>query len=151
MQTITTRFIGPTNTRPARMVATVSGSPYRILEGRDKLPSDDEACHAEMCRRMCRLMGWSHTSMVGGHLKGGAVVWVFDSSSSPRTAPRPVYDGLTLAEAAIAFAALMDQAGPRDIRGARTTLRGISSDMGTSRTLRRHAAILEAALGEMPK
>jgi hypothetical protein len=153
VQTIHTKYHGAAGNKPARISAQASGWGKRIYLSADQFPQGDGHAEAaaELQKRLkieCPHGRWDGP-MVGGQLADGSWVWVFDHPNSPRTAARPVFSDCTLAEASLAFAGIMDNAGPKDIRGARTVLRGMLSDVRHSRYVRKCAAILEAALGEL--
>jgi hypothetical protein len=152
VQTITTRYFGATNTRGAYIKGTPSGCPRRYVKvPSELLPSDDGQAHAEVARRVATMMGWGKSPMVGGQMPEGSdsMVWVFDDPHSPRTYPRPVFSDISLAEACLAFVGLLDQAGPKELKGARAVLRGMNGDMAHPMTLRKLAAVVEAALREV--
>lgn len=83
MQTVETRYHGPTNTRGARISATSSDGvrvfvPYdHSLEARD--------CHAEAVHALRKKMGWwkdpSFTMHLAGNSKHG-YIWCFDKQLS---------------------------------------------------------------------
>ena len=81
MQTIETKYVGATNTRGSRIVATASGSGMFV-----RIPYDsgqaDENMHMTAAIMLCNKLGWEG-KMVAGHTKHG-MVWVFDELLSPR-------------------------------------------------------------------
>lgn len=78
MQTIVTRF-----TSPYRVTATASGNrKARASLSRIEIPEDIDA-HRQAVEALCKQVGWTG-SFIGGHLKDGGMVWVFDDPVSPR-------------------------------------------------------------------
>lgn len=72
MKAICTRYLGPTNTRGARIKAydedgnsIVVGYPHHI--------SGNERIHRTAVDALCSKMGWTGR-LIGGHIKGG---WAF--------------------------------------------------------------------------
>lgn len=78
-QAIKTRFVGPTNTRGARVIATADAGraihywEYALGEGN----------HAEAARKLCDLLNWGGRLACGG-LPGGGYVFVFVDEESDR-------------------------------------------------------------------
>ncbi len=75
MQTISTRFHGPTNKQSGRVIARPSGA--KNTERAAVLSAEFERiedAHAEAARRLCAKMGWWGT-WSGGDTKTG-MVWV---------------------------------------------------------------------------
>lgn len=75
MQTITTKYAGPTDHRGSRIVAT-SASGHRISISYDSSLNSEDA-HKKGAIALREKLGWSKP-MVGGHTKEG-MVWVFDT------------------------------------------------------------------------
>lgn len=76
MQSITTKFIGPTNHRGARVKATSGGGhtltvPYSHEDG--------HRSHAQAALKLARRLGWDGTLIEGGTKDG--MVFVFDSGA----------------------------------------------------------------------
>lgn len=71
MKTIETRYIGPTNTKGSRIVATDCGD-HRVYTGVDNSLSVDRA-HDEAARKLCRKLGWKETVWIKGSTKAGHV------------------------------------------------------------------------------
>ncbi len=76
MQAITTKFIGPTNSRGARIKATSGGGhtltvPYTYEDG--------HRSHAQAALQLARKLGWEGTLIEGGTKEG--MVFVFDSGA----------------------------------------------------------------------
>lgn len=74
MQTIETKYAGPSNTKPSRIIATASGSGTRVTVSYDSALSDEDA-HMKAARELREAMNW-RGEMIGGHTKSG-MVWVF--------------------------------------------------------------------------
>lgn len=79
MQTITTTYIGPTNTKPIRIKATHSGGKLSVTLPRDSYDTVAEAESAAVAKIMEKL-GW-HGKMIGGSLNSNKTVWVFARST----------------------------------------------------------------------
>lgn len=84
MQTIRTKFHGPTNTRGSRYSASAPCYP----EGRRVYVTADDSVgsnenHANAARKLCESIGWTG-EMVGGGGGPDCMVWVFTASQSPR-------------------------------------------------------------------
>lgn len=77
MQTIHTKYVGPSNVRGSRIIATASGSKARIIVSCDLAASSEDA-HIEGAKALCAKMDW-HGTMIGGHTKDG-MVFVFDDT-----------------------------------------------------------------------
>jgi hypothetical protein len=74
MQTITTKYHGPTNTRGARITAT-STSGLRATVGYP-LELDGEQCHRVAVLALCKRLGWTGQLISGALRHGGyAYVW----------------------------------------------------------------------------
>lgn len=86
MKAIFTRFVGPTNTRGARIIAsdedgnkvTVS-YPYEL---------SGEACHRLAADALCKKMNWTGTLISGGHKRGYVFVFGPDYSACSRASNR---------------------------------------------------------------
>lgn len=83
MQTIQTKFVGPTNSRGSRVIATAANG-TRVSISASMFTSDEEA-HQAAVRALCERMRW-HGELIGGHLAKGGLVWVFVDGISPRVA-----------------------------------------------------------------
>jgi len=81
MQTIETKYVGATNYKGSRIIATASGNDIKV-----SIPYDsgqtDENMHMTAAIALCNKIGWEG-KMIGGHSKHG-MVWVFDESLSMR-------------------------------------------------------------------
>ncbi len=81
MQTIETKYIGATNFRGSRIVATASGSGKFV-----RIPYDsgqaDENMHMTAAVMLCNKLNWEG-KLIAGHTKTG-MIWVFDEALSPR-------------------------------------------------------------------
>ena len=74
MQTITTKYHGPTDTRGSRIKATASGSKLFMYYGIDNSKSIEEN-HRDAAQALADGHGWKGR-MIGGDTKAGKV-WVF--------------------------------------------------------------------------
>lgn len=78
MKAITTRYFGPTNTRPARIIATdMDGNNYTV--GTDMATDNYTTPHRTAAYGLAEKMKWPG-KLVGGSVKG-AMVWVFVDSN----------------------------------------------------------------------
>ena len=78
MKAITTRYIGPSNTKGSRIVADDGDGNRITLHYRSELNSDEN--HAAACRALCEKMGWGGRMQGASVLKGGrtqAMVWAW--------------------------------------------------------------------------
>lgn len=84
MKAITTRFLGPSYTKPSRIIARdedgnrFSASVSKLSDW-GRLPHIEDV-HAAAAIALCRKMNW-HGSLIGGSIKGG---YVFLSADSPQ-------------------------------------------------------------------
>jgi len=78
MQSIITKFHGPTNTRGARISATTSAG--RVTEGYDHSLSA-EANHLAVAKALIAKLGWSGRWVVGGSLDLSGYVLVCDTGA----------------------------------------------------------------------
>jgi hypothetical protein len=76
MQTISTKYLGPTNTKPSRIISRASSSPGSVTINVDHSRSIEDN-HAFAARRLMEKLGWKGR-LVGGHTKNG-MCWVFTS------------------------------------------------------------------------
>ena len=74
MQTIETRYLGATNYRGSRMVATASGAETRVTIPYDS-GVDDADCHKQAALALCAKLNWEG-KMIGGHGKDGMILGV---------------------------------------------------------------------------
>lgn len=72
-QVITTRYLGPTNTRGSRIKASADGGSVTI--GHDSALSSENA-HAKAARALCVKLGWTGT-LISGVTASGEHVFVF--------------------------------------------------------------------------
>jgi hypothetical protein len=79
MKAITTRYIGPSNTRGSRITATAEGGNRVVISYDPALNSD--GAHMKAAITLCEKMGWG-TDIIGGGTDNG-YVFVF-SKSTPR-------------------------------------------------------------------
>jgi len=85
MQTIETRYLGPTNYKGARIKAKQSGGPASVTMSRDySLDIDDS--HMQAAMMLMEKLGWGGT-MYGGHTKAGMVFVFADPDSTIETQP----------------------------------------------------------------
>lgn len=72
MKAIVTKYLGPTDYRGSRIVATAEGGnrPHRIVVSYDDSLSG-EACHRAAADALCARLGWDSSSLVGGGLPNG--------------------------------------------------------------------------------
>lgn len=73
MQTISTKYVGPSNTKGSRIIAT-SASGHRLTISYDSSLSSEDA-HAKAAKALRDKLNWTK-EMIGGHTKDG-MVWVF--------------------------------------------------------------------------
>jgi len=81
MQTIETKYVGATNYRGSRIIATASGNSIKFTVSYDS-GQPDENMHKTAAIGLCNKVGWEG-EMIGGHTKHG-MVWVFTDRLSPR-------------------------------------------------------------------
>jgi hypothetical protein len=81
MQTITTKYVGPSNVRGSRIIATASGNKARSIISYNCALSSEDA-HMEGVKALCAKLNWTG-EMIGGHTENG-MVWVFVAGLSPR-------------------------------------------------------------------
>lgn len=79
MKTITTKYYSPGNVRGARIVARDGDNQFRFSYN-DAL--NYEQNHASAAQKFCDRLNW-RGRMIGGQIKNGTYVWVFDSEYSP--------------------------------------------------------------------
>lgn len=75
MQTITTKYIGPSNTKGSRIKASCEAK--SIIRSKDCSLSTDNA-HIVVAQELKDAMGWQGV-MIGGHTKEG-MIFVFQNS-----------------------------------------------------------------------
>lgn len=83
MKAISTRYIGATDRKPARILATdLDGNRISIAVDSDQpFPYND--MHRAAAVALCRKMGWPGAErLIGGSVKVG-MVWVFSHESAP--------------------------------------------------------------------
>ena len=79
MKSIETKYVGPSNVRGTRIIATDCGD-HRIIKSYDHSLSSEQN-HMAAARQLCEKLNW-HGSLWGGHTKAGMVfVWA-DSDNS---------------------------------------------------------------------
>lgn len=82
MKAIRTRYIGPSNTKPSRIVAESGERGQRIMASYASVEDTGgrhDAAHGRMARRLCDKMGWKG-ELIGGGFPDGSMVWVFADS-----------------------------------------------------------------------
>ncbi len=77
MKAIRTHYVGPTNTKPGRIVATAEGG-HRLSISYDHEFSQ-EGAHAKAAIALCHKLGWSGALISGGF--ADCYVFCFDSSN----------------------------------------------------------------------
>ncbi len=78
MQTIETKYHGPTNTMGARISATSSGAGTRVYVPYEYGLSHNGP-HDVAARKLCKKLGWTGTFIIGGTLHG--YIYVFDTDT----------------------------------------------------------------------
>ena len=74
-QTITTRYVAQTNTKPHRIIAT-NGHGTRVIISRDETETLEQA-HALAVTRLCAKLDWDDVAFIGGLVDDGdTYVWV---------------------------------------------------------------------------
>ena len=71
MQTITTKYLGATNTKGARMKATHTGGYTSVTESYDYALNNEDN-HMVVAHMLAQKLGWD-ANYVGGHTKDGMV------------------------------------------------------------------------------
>jgi hypothetical protein len=93
MKAIQTRFLGPTNTRGARVVAACEGKRTAVSFNYEGL----EKAHDEAARNLASKMGWQGIWYRGGSIKGDGFVYVcahlFDETKREQASVRSRYAG----------------------------------------------------------
>lgn len=77
-QAIETRWLGPTNTRPSRIVARADAG--RIVVSWDYALTIAEN-HRKAAEALCNRLRWSG-ELIGGNLPGARMAWVFAPDST---------------------------------------------------------------------
>ncbi len=80
MQTISTRYIGPSNTRGSRIIATTSGGIRKVYPYQHDMDIDGN--HTGAAWRLAESLGW-HGNWQGGHTERGMVFVLVDGTFSP--------------------------------------------------------------------
>lgn len=78
MKAIRTKYLGPTNFRGSRIVATAEGG-HRLVIPYDYGANDHG--HGEAAIQLARKLGW-RGEMVAGGLPDGSTAWVFTNGSA---------------------------------------------------------------------
>lgn len=93
---IITRYIGPTTTRPARIVATSNGNrvivPYDYhnrTATKGSFSSGTERAHFAAVLELCRKLDWYGKLIAGGAENGYVWVWLDDDSTESRAITVP--------------------------------------------------------------
>lgn len=76
MKAIRTKYLGPTNFRGSRIVATAEGG-HRLVIPYDYGANDHG--HSEAALALARKLGWTGVLVPGG-LPDGSTAWVFDTA-----------------------------------------------------------------------
>ena len=81
MKAIRTYYIGASNTKPSRIVATTGEKGQRIIASYCSLEDTGSftMAYGQMARRLCDKMGWKG-ELIGGGFPDGTRVWVFADS-----------------------------------------------------------------------
>tara|TARA_Y100000593_G_scaffold93647_1_gene189326 strand:- start:8839 stop:9096 length:258 start_codon:yes stop_codon:yes gene_type:complete len=74
MQTITTKYLGPTNHRGTRIKATHTGESESVTVAYDYSLSNEEN-HKVAAFNLANKLDWKFAEYIGGHTKNG-MVWV---------------------------------------------------------------------------
>lgn len=78
MQTITTKYLGPTNTLPSRIKATnACGRSVTIPFGYDDRTIDE---HIKAVKALCAVLNWKGRFIIGGTADGYCAVFAEDES-----------------------------------------------------------------------
>lgn len=85
MQTITTKILPTTATKPTRIKATHSGQTKQVIVNADAFMTMHEG-HRAAAEKLATALGWTD-ELIGGHTNAG-IVWVNTNPLSPR-ANRP--------------------------------------------------------------
>ncbi len=85
MQTIETRTIPATNTKPMRIIAQNCGGTrlmwsWDFAQAQEGNSGRDNKVHASIAKALAAKLGWEG-NMYGGHTKAG-MVWVFEDSNN---------------------------------------------------------------------
>ena len=81
MQSITTKYLGPSNTRGAKIKAS-SASGISVMVPYDHSAPSDVENHGQAAQALAKKLGWTG-EMIGGSTKDG-FVFVFDSGHKIR-------------------------------------------------------------------
>jgi hypothetical protein len=76
MIAITTKYVGPTNTKGSRIVATGAKGQTVTIGYHSTDANSDEGRHHEAAKALCRKMGWSGTLIPGSTDKGYVFVFL---------------------------------------------------------------------------
>ena len=77
MIAIQTKYIGPTDTKPSRIVATTANG-QRVTVSYDNASRNP---HRDAALALCKKVGWTGTLAEGGTKEGSVFVFVDDQSS----------------------------------------------------------------------
>lgn len=78
MQAITTKYVGPTDTKPARIIAETGSGRRRIVSRHAYDEKNEMDLHANAARMLCAQLGWKGVLAGGGTKDGYAFVFVQD-------------------------------------------------------------------------
>ena len=79
MKSIETKYVGPSNVKGSRIIATDCGD-HRLIMSYDCAWSNEEN-HMNAAKQLCERLHWTG-SLWGGHTKSGMVFVFADSSNS---------------------------------------------------------------------
>jgi hypothetical protein len=76
MQTIITKLIRTTSTKPARIVATNSAGGSKVTLSWDSLEGDTDSRHAAVAMALAKHLGWAGTWVGGASADGRGLTFV---------------------------------------------------------------------------
>lgn len=82
-QTITTKYVGPSNTKPARISAT-NHNGARVIISRHTC-DDVQDSHAAAVKALCAKLQWDKMEFLGGYIDGDTMIWI-NAKSTDRVA-----------------------------------------------------------------
>jgi adenosylmethionine-8-amino-7-oxononanoate aminotransferase len=86
VQSIHTKFLGPTNTRGSRIRAIASGGAGSVSVSYDHALNSEQN-HDEAAKKLAAKLGWHGTTVRGGGLGGKGNVYVFHRESETVAMP----------------------------------------------------------------
>lgn len=91
MKSIECHYIGPSDTKPARIVATDGDNrivvSYHVQN--EQASSLPDSAYRRAAIALCRKLGWNSGRMIGGHTKRG-MVFVWDSGEAITLGENPL-------------------------------------------------------------